>query len=91
MKPRLAVALVAGKTAGALAQRLGKGDGTSLPGLIARRIEPAVLSTLVGQAGVPSVVITGSNGKTTTGRLVTALLKAEGIDARSNSAGANLA
>ena len=90
VKFRLAFAIVAGKTAGTLARRLGRGNGTSLPGLIARRIEPAVLKTLVSQAAMPAVVITGSNGKTTTGRLVTALLKAEGIDARSNSAGANL-
>jgi UDP-N-acetylmuramyl tripeptide synthase len=37
-----------------------------------------------------SIVITGSNGKTTTGRLITALLRGEGINARNNAAGANL-
>lgn len=90
MNLRLAIALIAGRTAGTLARRLGRGDGTSLPGLVARRVDPTVLSTLVREAGVPAVVITGSNGKTTTGRLLTALLRAEGIDARSNAAGANL-
>jgi lipid II isoglutaminyl synthase (glutamine-hydrolysing) len=90
VKPRLAIAIAAGKTAGTLARRLGRGDGTSLPGLIARLIEPTVLSTLVREAGVPAVVIAGSNGKTTTGRLVTALLAAEGIVTLSNTAGANL-
>ncbi len=90
VKPRLAVAIAAGKTAGTLARRLGKGDGTSLPGLIARLIEPTVLSTLVGEAKVPAIVIAGSNGKTTTGRLVSALLRAEGIVTLSNAAGANL-
>jgi UDP-N-acetylmuramyl tripeptide synthase len=90
LNPRLAIAIAAGKAAGTLARRLGKGDGTSLPGLIARRIEPNVLSTLVGEARVPTIVIAGSNGKTTTGRLVTALLRAEGIVTRSNAAGANL-
>ena len=90
LNPRLVIAIAAGKAAGTLARRLGKGDGTSLPGLIARRIDPTVLSTLVGEAKVPTIVIAGSNGKTTTGRLVTALLRAEGIVTRSNAAGANL-
>jgi UDP-N-acetylmuramyl tripeptide synthase len=90
MRPRLEIALIAARAAGTLARRLGQGNGTSLPGVLARRIDPSVLSSLVREAGMPAVVITGSNGKTTTGRLVTALLKAEGIDARSNAAGANL-
>jgi len=89
--PRLVAALVAGKAGGRLSRLLGRGDGTSLPGLIARKIDPDILDSLVRRTGMPSIVITGSNGKTTTGRLITALLRGEGINARSNAAGANLA
>jgi len=39
---------------------------------------------------MPVIVVTGSNGKTTTGRMLTALLGAEGLRARSNGSGANL-
>lgn len=88
--PRMTAALVVGKTIGRLSRLLGRGDGTSLPGLIARKIDPDILDGLVRQTGMPSIVITGSNGKTTTGRMITALLRAEGINARSNAAGANL-
>ena len=89
--PRLTAALVAGKGAGMLSRLLRRGDGTSLPGVVARKVDPRILESLVRRTGMPAIVITGSNGKTTTGRFVTALLKAEGIDARSNAAGANLA
>jgi UDP-N-acetylmuramyl tripeptide synthase len=61
-----------------------------MPGLIARRIDPDVLTRVVRDSGVPVIVVTGSNGKTTTGRMLTALLRAEGLTARSNGAGANL-
>ncbi|MFI5200162.1 MAG: Mur ligase family protein, partial [Candidatus Limnocylindrales bacterium] len=61
-----------------------------MPGLVARRIDPHVLTRLVADSGVPVIVVTGSNGKTTTGRMLTALLRAEGLDAQSNASGANL-
>ena len=88
--PRLFLALVLSKTAGILARSTGRGDGTSLPGVIARRIDPAVLEMLVRRSGMPVVAVSGSNGKTTTGRFITALLRAEGIEAWGNAAGANL-
>jgi UDP-N-acetylmuramyl tripeptide synthase len=88
---RLSAALIAGKASGELARRTRRGDGTSLPGVVARFVDPRVVTKLVRRAHTPAVVIAGSNGKTTTARFVTALLKAEGIDARSNASGANLA
>jgi UDP-N-acetylmuramyl tripeptide synthase len=87
---RLGIALAAGKWAGVLSRWLRRGDGTSMPGLVARRIDPHVLTRLVADSGVPVIVVTGSNGKTTTGRMLTALLRAEGLDAQSNASGANL-
>ncbi len=90
LRPRLLLALVLGKAAGIVTRWTGRGDGTSVPGVVARRIDPAVLETLVRQTGMPVVAVSGSNGKTTTGRFITALLRAEGVDAWSNAAGANL-
>lgn len=87
---RLFAALATGKLAGRLSRWLRRGDGTSLPGLIARRIDPRVLAKVVHDQGTPVIVVTGSNGKTTTSRMLTALLRAEGVAARSNWSGANL-
>ena len=69
---------------------LGRGGGTSLPGMVARRVDPDILDALVRRHGVPAVAITGSNGKTTTARFTTALLRGEGLAVRQNAAGANL-
>lgn len=69
---------------------LGRGGGTSLPGMVARRVHPRVLAELVGRRQVPAVAITGSNGKTTTARFLAALLRGEGIPTALNPAGSNL-
>ena len=61
-----------------------------MPGLVARRLDPQVLGKVVRGSATPVIVVTGSNGKTTTGRMLTALLRAEGLGARSNGSGANL-
>lgn len=90
LTPRLAAALVAGKSAAAASRLLGRGGGTSLPGMVARRIAPGILDSLVGRVGLPVVAITGSNGKTTTARLCTGLLRGEGVPVVQNRAGANL-
>jgi UDP-N-acetylmuramyl tripeptide synthase len=87
---RLAAAVLAARAVGIITRRLGKGGGTSLPGKVARWVHPGVLDTLVRQSGMPVVVITGSNGKTTTARFTSALLRGEGIDVGANAAGANL-
>lgn len=88
--PRLVAALLAGKSVGAASRLLGHGGGTSLPGMVARRVDPNVLRKLAGATGLPVVAITGSNGKTTTARLCAALLRGEGVDVVHNPAGSNL-
>jgi lipid II isoglutaminyl synthase (glutamine-hydrolysing) len=90
LTPRRFAALVAGKSAAAASRLSGRGGGTSLPGLVARRVDPGVLSALIGEQGIPVVAITGSNGKTTTARFTAALLRAAGLPVVHNSAGANL-
>ncbi len=90
LTPRLFLAIIAGKSVGWVIRRLGRGGGTSLPGMIARRIDPDLLETIAQRRPVPIVAVTGSNGKTTTVRFTAALLRGEQVVASYDSTGSNL-
>jgi lipid II isoglutaminyl synthase (glutamine-hydrolysing) len=87
---RKTAAVLAGKATGALSRISRRGGGTTLPGDIARAIDPRVLTKLSQDLTHGSIVITGTNGKTTTARLVSWLLEGAGHRVVSNRAGANL-
>lgn len=87
---RRVAATIAGKAAMQLSRRLGTGGGTQLPGVIARRVAPGVLHDLAAALPRGVVLVTGTNGKTTTARMLAAILKAEGLRLLHNRAGANL-
>jgi lipid II isoglutaminyl synthase (glutamine-hydrolysing) len=87
---RLTLALAAGKGAGAAGRLLNIGGGTSFPGTIARRIDPQVLRKVLTASTAGKAVITGSNGKTTTCRMLTALAQAAGVSVAQNRSGSNL-
>jgi lipid II isoglutaminyl synthase (glutamine-hydrolysing) len=87
---RRAAAVWAGKATGALSRISRLGGGTTLPGDVARAIDPDVLRKLSSDLKQGAVVITGTNGKTTTSRLISWLLEGAGHSVVSNRAGANL-
>ena len=87
---RLALALAAGKAAGTASKVLRAGGGTSFPGTIARRIDPRVLQKVAAASDAHTVVVTGSNGKTTTCRMLAALAQAGGLTLTQNRTGSNL-
>jgi len=87
---RKTAAVWAGKATGALSRITRRGGGTTLPGDVARAIDPKILTRLAQDLTHGAVVITGTNGKTTTARLVTWLLEGIGQRVVSNRAGANL-
>lgn len=89
-RARAAAAVVAGRTSGAVARRLRLGGGTSLPGLVARRVDPGIVEYLGAQLRHGSVVVTGTNGKTTSSGLVAYVLRADGLRVWRNREGANL-
>ncbi len=70
-----------------LLRATGRG-GTSLPGKIALRISPNLLGFLA--RNVRTIVITGTNGKTTSSRIVEQAFIDKSISYFSNKAGANL-
>lgn len=87
---RLALAISAGKLVGAAGRMLDLGGGTSLPGMVARRIDPDVLKTVMSTSAAKKIVITGSNGKTTTARMIAEMAKESGHRVSHNRSGSNL-
>lgn len=87
---RLALALSAGKLAGKTGRLLKIGGGTSMPGVIARRIDPKVLRKVIGGSRARKIVVCGSNGKTTTCRMLAAIGNASHLRLTQNRSGSNL-
>jgi UDP-N-acetylmuramyl tripeptide synthase len=69
---------------------LRAGGGTSLPGIVAQRIDPRVLQKVAAASDARKVIVTGSNGKTTTCRMLAALSAASGLKVAQNRSGSNL-
>lgn len=88
--PRLAAALTTSKLTGKAIRRLGRGGGTSAPGLLAERIDPNILNKLAARLESGAIVVAGTNGKTTTSRMVADILAAAGYEVVHNRTGANL-
>ncbi|MGB9876356.1 MAG: MurT ligase domain-containing protein [bacterium] len=64
--------------------------GTALPGLLGERFFPSLLSELAERFSKGTILITGTNGKTTTARLITNILKTKGYKVVHNYTGSNL-
>ena len=78
------------KLAGIASRIAGRGGGTSLPGKIAHRLRPSITAELARQLPAGIVLVSATNGKTTTSGLISSCLKEHGFKVASNSAGANL-
>lgn len=84
------LAIVSGRVAGELSRRLHLGGGTSIAGLVAQRVYPNIVSHLAKQIEHGSIVITGTNGKTTTSGFIAAILSDAGLRVWHNREGSNL-
>ena len=84
---RTTAAVVAGKAARA-ASRL-RGGGSALPGLVAEKVDPGFLSHALADVPRGIVVVSGTNGKTTTTKMLVAVLRAHGLDVFTNPTGSN--
>jgi UDP-N-acetylmuramyl tripeptide synthase len=87
---RTALTLAATKATGAATRLLGRGGGTALPGLMAERFDPNLASKLAASLPNGVILVTGTNGKTTTTKLLAAALEAKGERVLTNQAGSNL-
>src|SRR6202161_70131 len=86
IRARLATTL--GGAAGRMSRLAGRGEGSVIGAVVGLRVEPELLKLLAADRQV--VLVTGTNGKTTTTRLITAALGALGQEIASNAFGANM-
>ncbi|MBI2021745.1 DUF1727 domain-containing protein [Candidatus Daviesbacteria bacterium] len=83
------LAISLGKIIIFLTRVLNIGGGSAAPGLYALKFEPNLVIKLGSQ--IPqNIIITGTNGKTTTARLLSHFLKRSGFKVIRNSTGSNL-
>lgn len=66
------------------------GGGTAAPGLFALSLDQNLIKKIVKKIPQGSIIITGTNGKTTTSRMLSEILKKEGLSVIHNRAGSNL-
>jgi lipid II isoglutaminyl synthase (glutamine-hydrolysing) len=85
---RARLATTVGGAAGRASRLAGRGDGSVIGGVIGLRLQPDLLSLLA--RGRRIALVTGTNGKTTTTRLITAALGTLGQQVASNAFGANM-
>lgn len=90
MDARLALAVSLGKGAGIATRLLRRGGGTALPGLVATGVEPDIVTKLGRQLLGGRILVTGTNGKTTTSRILAAILDAAAAPFLHNREGSNL-
>jgi len=78
------------RAVGALSRRSGRGGGTTLPGRLLVRMEPDAIERLAAQLHHGSIVVSSTNGKTTTAGMISGILRADGRTPIHNRAGSNM-
>lgn len=66
-----------------------RGGGSALPGLFVEKIDPDFIKSTLDQLPRGVVVISGTNGKTTTTKMVVELLEGQGLKVFTNRTGSN--
>jgi UDP-N-acetylmuramyl tripeptide synthase len=90
MADTLAVKLALARAVGALSRMRG-GGATSAPGRVLMRLAPNAIATLGARLRRGCVLISATNGKTTTAAMASQILQHAGIPLVHNQAGANMA
>ncbi len=85
----LLTAVAAGKATRAVLQLLGRG-ATALPGLVVLGLDPDAIKGLTATLTHGAVCVSGTNGKTTTTRMLSDILRTAGWGPVHNRSGSNL-
>jgi lipid II isoglutaminyl synthase (glutamine-hydrolysing) len=91
VRPRLPLAaeVIAARAAGRLSRLAGAGGGTTLPGKLLWKLDPGAVDRLAARLPLGSVLVSATNGKTTTAAMVSEILRGR-IRLAHNGSGANL-
>ena len=90
MGARLALEASAARLVGRLSRATGRGGGTTLPGKLVWKLDPAAVDALAARLDQGVALVSGTNGKTTTTAMASSILAPTRTLAWNNS-GANLA
>jgi UDP-N-acetylmuramyl tripeptide synthase len=85
----LPVGIAAARGAAGLSRLVGAGGGTTVPGKVISALDPGVLDRLAKRLPLGSVLVSATNGKTTTAAMAREIL-APRVRVASNGSGANL-
>jgi UDP-N-acetylmuramyl tripeptide synthase len=85
----LALEAAAARAAGSLSRLAGRGGGTTLPGKLLWKVDPAAIDRLAARLPRGTVLVSATNGKTTTTAMVAEILRPR-LRLATNSSGANL-
>lgn len=66
-----------------------RGGGSALPGLFVEKVDPSFIQKTLAQLPKGVVIISGTNGKTTTTKMVVELLESQGMRVFTNRTGSN--
>src|SRR5579862_9625158 len=83
----LSLEVAAARSVGALSRLAGRGGGTTLPGRLLSSVDPGAVDRLAARLSSGSVLVSATNGKTTTTAMVAEIL---GGKLAYNHSGANL-
>ena len=72
-----------------MAARLMHGGGSAFPGKVVERIDPQFLARTLANLPFGVVLVSGTNGKTTTTRMVASMLESLGLKVFTNPTGSN--
>ncbi len=86
LAPKLALARAVGAVS-----RLRGGGASSAPGKVLLRLDPGAIGSLGARLSRGSVLVSATNGKTTTSAILTAILERAGVSLVNNQTGANMA
>jgi UDP-N-acetylmuramyl tripeptide synthase len=79
------------RATGVASRRLGRGGGTTFPGRLMLRLSPGALARMSKELDDGSVLLSATNGKTTTASMIAAQLERDGRRVVHNRAGSNMA